>query len=376
MDSLVTVVMPVAQAHIPLLPRALHSLSQQTYLPQVLVVNDTNQPLPVPCIETGGQHGSAYCRNLGLDHVKTPFTFFLDADDYLLDTALETFLRNAETATTCYLYSDWLQYNDRGYTTHKAKNYNRQRMLRHSIHLVSIFIETDAAKSVYYDINYRGWEDWEFHIRLGEKGFCGTRIPEPLLIYDMTTSLNRVAHNAMQDEVYAEIQTKYQAYLNEEQEFMPCNTCGGNRAKIKPPVQAMPPEPVEGMVMLEYMGENTAPVTFKVGRNVYRGANDEANKLVNVWAQDVPELMERGPFRRVSKASKPAAIPQPEEFNQWRQTNQPVEPPSDWKKLFAQNAVMIPEQPSAELPVAEPKKRTRRTKAQIAAEHYEQTAAD
>ncbi len=359
MDSLVTVLIPVADTHLPYLPRALYSLTQQTYLPQVLVVNDSHQELTLPVnhVNTGGGKGSAYARNLGLDYIKTPFTFFLDADDYLLDTALEVFLRNAATSDACYLYSDWLQYNEKGYSTHLAKTYDRKRMLRHSIHLVSIFLETDLAKSIYYDINYRGWEDWEFHIRMGAKGFCGDRIPEPLLIYDMTTSINREKHNSMQDEVYQEIITKYEEYLEGGKEFMACNTCGGNQNRVQQQVKAMPPEAVEGMLMVEYLGENTAPVTYKVGRNVYRGANDDANKFVNVWAQDVPELLDKGPWRRVAKSAKPVTVPQPEQFQEWRATQEQVVIPKSWQDLFSQNAITStpPEEPPVKKPRGRPK---------------------
>lgn len=350
--SLVTVVIPVAESHRLLLPRSIYSLVRQTYLPEILVVNDSEQPIDIPynatIIDTGGNKGSAYARNLGLDHVKTPFTSFLDADDFLLDTALETFLRAYAAYDTCYLYSDWHQYGrNNEYSLHKSKLYNRTKQLRHSIHLVSIFLETDVAKSVYYDINYRGWEDWEFHIRLGEQGFCGTKIPEPLLIYDMSTSINREKHNHLQDEVYNEILNRYKDYLEGGKEFMPCATCGGNRPQAQMAVNVMPPAPEDGMAVLEYLGQNTAPIPFRIGRNVYRGANDDAFKFIQVPFQDVETLLTKGVWRRVVKAQKPATVPTVSEFNEWRQVQPPPTAPKDWASIFQRGAVAIPTETEA-----------------------------
>lgn len=368
--SLVTVIVPVADAHRHLLPRAIHSLKQQTYLPEILIVNDSATPLLIggaTILETGGGKGSAYARNLGLDKVGTPLVSFLDADDYFVDTAIELLLKGYLEYETCYVYGDWIQYNQYGYSNHKAKNYDRNRILKHSIHLVNILIENDVAKSVYYDINYRGWEDWKFHIELAVNGCCGTRIPEPLVIYDMTTSINREKHNAIQDEVYPEILKKYDGYLKGVKEFMACSTCGGGKLREQN-LNILPPSPAEGLQTLEYLGQNTAPIRVRVNGRVYSGANDESFKFIQVPYQDVDGLLDKGSWRKVVRGSKPVELPQPEEFNQWREvTKQPV--PANWETLFKKDAVIIKD---GETPVVEePKKRTRRTKAQMEAARQE-----
>lgn len=368
--SLVTVIVPVADAHRHLLPRAIHSLKQQTYLPEILIVNDSATPLLIggaTILETGGGKGSAYARNLGLDKVRTPLVSFLDADDYFVDTAIEVLLKGYLEYETCYVYGDWIQYNQHGYSNHKAKNYDRTRILKHSIHLVNILIETDVAKSVYYDINYRGWEDWKFHIELAVNGYCGTRIPEHLVIYDMTTSINREKHNAIQDEVYPEILKKYDDYLKGVKEFMSCSTCGGGKLREQN-LNILPPSPVEGLQTLEYLGQNTAPIRVRVNGRLYSGSNDESFKFIQVPFQDVDGLLDKGSWRKVVRGSKPVELPQPEEFNQWREvTKQPV--PANWETLFKKDAVIIKD---GETPaIEEPKKRTRRTKAQMEAARQE-----
>lgn len=365
--SLVTVIVPVADAHRFLLPRAIYSLKQQTYLPEILIVNDSTSPLTiggVSIVETGGNKGSAYARNLGLDKVRTPLVTFLDADDYFLNTGIELLTKGYLEYETCYTYGDWVQYGKQGiYSNHKAKNYNRTRLLKHSIHLVNILLETDVAKSVYYDINYRGWEDWKFHIELAVKGYCGTRIPEPMVIYDMTTSINREKHNAIQDEVYPEILKEYEDYLKGAKEFMACSTCGGGKMRPDQALNVLPPSPVEGLQTLEYLGQNTAPIRVRVNGRVYSGANDEAFKFIQVPYEDVQGLLEKGSWRKVVRGSKPVELPQPEEFNQWRQVSSPPLP-ANMKDFFKPDAVIIRDGETAK---EEPKKRTRRTKAQMEA---------
>lgn len=345
----------------PLLPRALYSLTQQTVPVEVLVVNDAAFAIDVPAgvrlVETGGHKGTAYARNLGLDHVETPYVFFLDADDYLLDTAIEHLSIALDAYDTCYVYSDWYRFSS-DFQFHKipAKNYNREYLLRHSVHLVSILIPTDIAKLVYYDINYRGWEDWAFHIELGLRGFCGNRVPEPLLIYDMTTSINREAHNQIADEVYSEIRDKYKDYIEGVKEFMACTGCGGKKPRLNLGV-AVPPEVMDGMVLLEYMGEQTGAINFRVGRNVYRGANDQANKFAQVHPQDVQALLDKGPWRRVPKTVRPAAVPTPQVFEEWRQVNQ-VPRPANWQDVFRKDAVILepaPEEPPKKRRMGRPK---------------------
>lgn len=337
MEPLVTVVTPVADSHVHLLPRLAHSLQLQTIQPNWLIVNDGLSAIPefgAKIIETGGHKGTAYARNLGIDTVTTPFLLFVDADDYLIDTATETFLRAYAAYDACYIYSDWYQFNkDKTYSTHKAKNYDRVRQIRHSLHLVTTFMPTDVAK-IYFDINYRGWEDWEFHIRLGEKGFCGARLPEPLLIYDMGTSINREKHNDIQHEVYPEIQQRYAEYLQGDREFMPCQTCGGGKARAQVVINTLPPSPEEGKVVLEYIGQNTGAIPYRVNRRTYRGGNNDTDKFVQVEPQDVEGLLNYQVFRKVAKSFKPPTPPPSvQEFEEWREMNK-TEPPKDWVDLF------------------------------------------
>jgi len=361
LENLVTVVTPVAEPHVHLLPRLAHSLQLQTVVPQWLIVNDGLSSISVPehtVLDTGGNKGTAYARNLGIDAVQTPFLLFVDADDYLIDTAVETFLKAYATYTdACYIYSDWYQLNrSKTYSIHKAKNYDRLKQVRHSLHLVTTFMPTDIAK-VYFDINYRGWEDWEFHIRLGEHGFCGARIPEPLLVYDMSTSINREKHNGIQHEVYPEIQSKYAEYLEGVKEFMPCQTCGSKkRAEVV--INTLPPAPEEGKVVLEYIGQNSGAIPFRVNRRTYRGGNNDTDKFVQAEPMDVEGLLNFQVFRKVAKSFKPPTPPPSvQEFEEWREINK-TEVPKNWTDLFAnpKNMTKITE---VEESTAEPKAKRR-----------------
>lgn len=325
MENLVTAIIPVAEAHKHLLPRAVYSLEQQTYTPII-------RPIPD---HLGA--GSAAVRNMGIRAADTPFLLFLDADDFLINTAIETMLlalnNNPEAS---YAYSDWIQFSKGKYTHHKSKEYDRKRQLHHSIHLVTTLIETEAARRVFFDPWYKGWEDWEFYIRMGLAGYCGVRVPRELLIYDMGTSINRVKHNANQGEYYNEIQERYKQYM-EGEDFMACASCGGNnrqKLQLARSATVMPPEAEDGFVVMEYLGTNQAPVPYRVDKDLYRGANTDENKYIQAKPEHVNALISRGVWRRAPRAARPALVPPPTQFSEWRDEQPATQIPADWAKLF------------------------------------------
>jgi len=363
-DSIVTVIVPVAEQHLGILPRAIYSLEEQTYKPEILIVNDSTFPIrehDCRILSTGGNKGSAYARNMGLQHVRTPLVSFLDADDYFLNTAIETMVRAyAEYKEACYIYTDWYQYGRNGYFIKKeAKNYDRLKQLRHSLHLVNILIPTEIARTVSFNTSYRGWEDWEFHIRLGQNGFCGVRVPEPLLIYDMTTSINREKHNSIQHEVYSEILEQYQPFLKGEMQFMPCSSCGGSsRSEARKVVMVLPPPAIEGFELLEWLGNNSAPVTYRIKGKVYRGSNDEAFKFIQVPKEDVEDLLKTGMWRKVPRAATATIVPTPSDFNEWRKAQPPVEIPENLKEFFKKDN-RVSDEPTVHIQVPPPKRKGR-----------------
>jgi glycosyltransferase involved in cell wall biosynthesis len=108
-EPLVSVIIPVGPGHAKHLNKALDSLLAQTFKSwEVIVIDDT---LPIvgqmtteivksyPFVRVEATHGergglgAGVARNLGIAKAKAPLLFFLDADDWLMPTALEKMVR-------------------------------------------------------------------------------------------------------------------------------------------------------------------------------------------------------------------------------------------------------------------------------------------
>jgi glycosyltransferase involved in cell wall biosynthesis len=102
-DRRITVVIPVWDSYVgPSLLEAVESALAQRVRPDVFVVDNASD-VPVPDV-TGTRVlrlpervTVGACRNRGLAEVDTPFVVFLDADDLLLEGALEAMLRTADS---------------------------------------------------------------------------------------------------------------------------------------------------------------------------------------------------------------------------------------------------------------------------------------
>ncbi len=90
----ITCVIPVWGEYVRFLPEALQSVRRQSLPAEVIVVdNASDYALPplgnVRTLRLAARVSTGEARNAGLESVRTPFVLFLDADDALLDGALE-----------------------------------------------------------------------------------------------------------------------------------------------------------------------------------------------------------------------------------------------------------------------------------------------
>jgi hypothetical protein len=102
-EDQLTVVVPVWDSYVGrALAEAVESVRRQSVPARILVVDNASD-VPVPPLEGTStvrcplrlRAGGA--RNVGLDHVQTPYVVFLDADDILVEGALETMLELARS---------------------------------------------------------------------------------------------------------------------------------------------------------------------------------------------------------------------------------------------------------------------------------------
>lgn len=334
-EPTISVIIPVGPRHLGHLPAALDSLLGQTFRNwEVIAVLDwrlteythgsqlrrLEQVYPFIRWDTTPAHGGgvAVGRNLGLALARAPLCVFLDADDYLLPTALEVMLRAYVATGGKYIYSDWYgRHADGAMEHHAAPDYRQEAWLENGQHAITALIPAADARGVGgFDENIRGWEDWDFFIKLAISGICGHRVPEPLLVYNYHTGQRRDESLERKDELLAVLRERYAAYAIGETTMARC--CGGNgdailaaRAQLEgtPMISAdVTAYVADGKVRMEFIGDQQAPVWFHGvggGRRYYAG-NNANDKYHDVDPADVKHLEGTGLFRVISR---PAVIP-------------------------------------------------------------------
>ncbi len=145
--ALISVIIPVYNIPNELLGSCLNSVLEQTHAEvEVIVVNDCS-PLPdnarlvrrmaeederlIP-VELPANGGVSNARNVGLSRAKGEWISFVDADDYLEPTALESMLRSAEDANAdvvqCNVKYDLCADGSRAYTPKVVERVERPRL--------------------------------------------------------------------------------------------------------------------------------------------------------------------------------------------------------------------------------------------------------
>jgi glycosyltransferase involved in cell wall biosynthesis len=93
---MVSVVIPVWDDYVQYLGEAVESVRRNADVPIVVVDNASDVPVPelegCELVRAPRRMSEGAARNLGLEYVETQFVLFLDADDMLLDDALEFLL--------------------------------------------------------------------------------------------------------------------------------------------------------------------------------------------------------------------------------------------------------------------------------------------
>jgi glycosyltransferase involved in cell wall biosynthesis len=337
-EPTISIIIPVGPNHLGHLPAALDSLLGQTFRHwEVICVLDwrlteyshgpqlrrLDQVYPFIRWDTTPSHGGgvAVGRNLGLAMARAPLVVFLDADDYLLPTALEVMLRAYVATSGKYIYTDWYgRFADGAMERHEAPEYRQAEWLYNGQHAITALIPTVDARGVGgFDEELQGWEDWDFFVKLAVSGVCGHRVPEPLLVYNYHTGQRRDESLARKPELLAALKERYAEY---KEGTMP-GCCGGNgdgimaaRAMLEgiaPATTAYEVAP-EGVVRMEFTGARAAPVWYHGvggGRRYYAG-NNPNDKYHNVDPADVERLLSIGDFRVISQpAVQPKAAPPP-----------------------------------------------------------------
>lgn len=195
----VSIIIPVGPGHEKHLGDALHSVEGQTHrFWECIVVNDTGNRLDltgfpwVRLTNTDGV-GAGAARNRGVTYAKAPFLVFLDADDMLKPQFLERTLK-AYRQTGRYAYTDWMTDDRRGNVeVHTTPEYGIDAFRSNpSLHPVTALIPRRWFTAVGgFDESLGAYEDVDLFMKFLTKGFCGVRVPEPLLVYNLEYGFRR-----------------------------------------------------------------------------------------------------------------------------------------------------------------------------------------
>ena len=274
---------------------------------EAIVVNDTGKdwgagfdsPIAgapyAKVLVTSGGTGPSAARNLGAKHATGEALLFLDADDWLLPTALERMSEVYFGTDGGLVYTDiYERFAD---PREEMKVYNTWdfecgavlKQMQHSSQY--LFPRAKHEEIGGFDEGMFGWEDWDHLIALQVAGVCSYRIPEPLCVYRKHTGLIREVGWANRESNTEYIYSKYTPYYKGRLK-MPCPGCGTSKrsrlpsrrhSKMKPANVLIPPG--TNAVLLSWDGPGPkrvsvrGPVTgasyrFKRGATQYVDAAD------------------------------------------------------------------------------------------------------
>lgn len=196
---LVSVVLPCFNAHRHL-QETLDSVRAQTFRDfEIVVVDDgSNDPDTLAFLERIGDdvrlirqrnYGLPAARNTAFRHARGTYVLPLDCDDWLEPTFLErAYAKINRMPARSFVFSHLSLTGDLSGTVEKKYNYFEQLFLNQLPYCLLL------PKAVWHELGgydesmRRGYEDWEFNIRLGRHGVFGEPLGEPLFHYRVSQS--------------------------------------------------------------------------------------------------------------------------------------------------------------------------------------------
>ena len=122
--------------------------------------------------------GVSVARNVGLDNARGRAFLPLDADDYLDSSALAKFYA-AWMKHGGYVYSDYRRLEEQ--EVREVPNQACSQVREMLVHPITGLYPLIGG--LRFDENFRVGEDWDFVVNATSLGYCGSRIPEPLVYY-------------------------------------------------------------------------------------------------------------------------------------------------------------------------------------------------
>lgn len=277
--------------------------------------------------------GTAAALNTGIKHAYGKYIAVLSADDMMRPYRLADFYKLQQEHPHSFIYDDLVLFGNEVNPAGSVKKgsdyifplppYDFDKLIhKNGVH-AGIFYPKAAWQEAggYPEIMGRGREDWAFNVALGVKGWCGVKADRPGYLYrrdGQNRTLTNTNHVARQKFMETMLQLFPGIYKGER----PTMCCGGSKqtfknggSKVAAKTAQAPglPGAAAGFEILEYIGTNTADVTWTgpvTQHQYYLGGN---RKLGYVDRRDVAAMVkfsDRGhPVFRVYTPPKPKPAP-------------------------------------------------------------------
>lgn len=216
----VSVILPCFNAH-EHLDQALDSVRAQTYGDiDIIVIDDgSNDSNTIAFLDNLGDDvrvirqrnlGLPGARNTGFREARNNYVLPLDCDDWIEPDFIKKAVRALDVDPNASFAFSYICLEDEA-SGILEKNYNFFEQLFLNQLPYCVLISKNVWEEVGgYDITMRrGYEDWEFSIRLGERGKFGVVVPEPLFHYRVrTTGMLRSLSSQLHGQLWGEIQQR------------------------------------------------------------------------------------------------------------------------------------------------------------------------
>jgi glycosyltransferase involved in cell wall biosynthesis/GT2 family glycosyltransferase len=194
MPSWVSIVIPCYNPT-SFLHETLAGVRRQSYRPlEVILVNDGTdreesreilRRVQVDRVIEQQNRGLAAARNTGFRAARGEYVLPLDADDRITPDCVAACVAALQShSQAAFVYPDYQVFGERRYREHTPE-YNLWDLLwQNTLIYASLIRRADWEAAGGYDEEMRlGYEDWEFWLRLGERGRYGRRVPKVLFEY-------------------------------------------------------------------------------------------------------------------------------------------------------------------------------------------------
>lgn len=287
-SPLVSVIIPCGPRHAEHVRTAAASVAWQSLarLCETIIACDGGadvQPMANVTIlpSDGERRGPAHTRNRALAAARGQFTLPLDADDYLLEHAVEHLLREYGRGRHGYIYADaYTLERDGRYMLRPAPDYVQNHMAHHNIHVVTALTPTKHWRAVGgWDEGVDAWEDWSGHLRLAIAGVCGYRLPQPIFTYRVYEGDRMTRFYGGAPELMEKVLVRYR---NKDGGITMAGCCGGDATLADLAQQAVAGAPMaaaaamqDGKVRVEYIGDDRGAQTWEYpfGHTIRLGNN-------------------------------------------------------------------------------------------------------